>query len=92
MTIKEMQDNVVGKYGLEAKETIMFFKLCDKLKEDNVVNNAILKLCHNSLLGIVDRERVEKNKIKEEENMKKAISLMIDNELNGTLKKKEEEI
>ena len=28
MTIKEMQDNVVGKYGLEAKETITFFKLC----------------------------------------------------------------
>ena len=44
MTIKEMQDNVVGKYGLEAKETITFFKLCDKLKEDNMVNNAILKL------------------------------------------------
>ena len=33
MTIKEMQDNVVGKYGLEAKETITFFKLCEKLKE-----------------------------------------------------------
>ena len=82
MTIKEMQDNVVGKYGSEAKETTMFFKLCDKLKEDNMVNNAILKLCHNSLLGIVDRKRVEENKIKEEENMKKAVNLMIDEELN----------
>lgn len=83
MTIKEMQDNVVGKYGLEAKETITFFKLCDKLKEDNVVNNAILKLCHNSLLGIVDRKRVEKNKKEKEENMKKAIELMIEREVNN---------
>ena len=82
MTIKEMQDNVVGRYGLEAKETTTFFKLCEKLKEDNMVNNAILKLCHNSLLGIVDRKRVEENKIKEEENMKKAVNLMIDEELN----------
>ena len=82
MTIKEMQDNVVGKYGLEAKETITFFKLCDKLKEDTVVNNAILKLCHNSLLGIIDRKRVEETKLKEEENMKKAINSMVDKELN----------
>ena len=82
MTIKEMQDNVVGKYGLEAKETITFFKLCDKLKEDNVVNNAILKLCHNSLLGIVDRERVEKNKKEKEENMKEAVKLMVEGNLN----------
>lgn len=82
MTIKEMQDNVVGKYGLEAKETITFFKLCDKLKEDNMVNNAILKLCHNSLLGIIDRKRVEENEIKEEENMKKAIELMVERDLN----------
>ena len=81
MTIKEMQDNVVGKYGLEAKETIAFFKLCDKLKEDNVVNNAILKLCHNSLLGIVDRERVEENKTKKEEEMKEAIELMVKEDL-----------
>ena len=81
MTIKEMQNNVVGKYGLEAKETITFFKLCDKLKEDNVVNNAILKLCHNSLLGIVDRERVEENKIKKEEEMKEAIELMVKEDL-----------
>lgn len=81
MTIKEMQDNVVGKYGLEAKETIAFFKLCDKLKEDNVVNNAILKLCHNSLLGIVDRERVEENKAKKEEEMKEAIELMVEEDL-----------
>lgn len=82
MTIKEMQDNVVGKYGLEAKETTMFFKLCDKLKEDNMTNNAILKLCHNSLLGIVDRKRVKENEAKKEENMKKAVNLMIDEELN----------
>ena len=82
MTIKEMQDNVVGKYGLEAKETITFFSLCDKLKEDTVVNNAILKLCHNSLLGIIDRKRVEETKLKEEENMKKAINSMVDKELN----------
>ena len=81
MTIKEMQDNVVGKYGLEAKETIAFFKLCDKLKEDNVVNNAILKLCHNSLLGIVDRKRVEENKAKKEEEMKEAIELMVKEDL-----------
>lgn len=81
MTIKEMQDNVVGKYGLEAKETIAFFKLCDKLKEDNVVNNAILKLCHNSLLGIVDRQRVEENKAKKEEEMKEAIELMVKEDL-----------
>ena len=82
MTIREMQDNVVGKYGLEAKETIMFFKLCDKLKEDNTVNNAILKLCHNSLLGIVDRKRIEENKIRKEENTKKAIELMVERNLN----------
>ena len=82
MTIKEMQDNVVGKYGLEAKETITFFKLCDKLKEDNMTNNAILKLCHNSLLGITDRERLKENEAKKEENMKKAVNLMIDEELN----------
>lgn len=82
MTIKEMQDNVVGKYGLEAKETTMFFKLCDKLKEDNMVNNAILKLCHNSLLGIVDRKRVEENKIRKEENTKKAVELMVERDLN----------
>lgn len=81
MTIKEMQDNVVGKYGLEAKETKTFFELCDKLKEDNMVNNAILKLCHNSLLGIVDRERVEENKIKKEEEMKEAIELMVEEDL-----------
>lgn len=81
MTVKEMQDNIVGKYGLEAKETILFFKLCDKLQEDNVVNNAILKLCHNSLLGIVDRKRVEETKIKKEENMKKAVEKMIEEEL-----------
>lgn len=81
MTIKEMQDNIVGKYGLEAKETILFFKLCDKLQEDNLVNNAILKLCHNSLLGIVDRKRVEETKIKKEENMKKAVEKMINEEL-----------
>lgn len=81
MTIREMQDNVVGKYGLEAKETIAFFKLCDKLKEDNVVNNAILKLCHNSLLGIVDRKRVEENKAKKEEEMKEAIELMVKEDL-----------
>ena len=81
MTIREMQDNVVGKYGLEAKETIAFFKLCDKLKEDNMVNNAILKLCHNSLLGIVDRERVEENKIKKEEEMKEAVELMVEEDL-----------
>ena len=82
MTVKEMQDNVVGKYGLEAKETIMFFKLCGKLKEDNMTNNAILKLCHNSLLGIIDRERIKENEAKKEENMKKAVNLMIDEELN----------
>ena len=82
MTIKEMQDNVVGKYGLEAKETIMFFKLCDKLKEDNMVNNAILKLCHNSLLGITDRKRVKENEAEKEENMKKAIDLMVERNLN----------
>lgn len=81
MTIKEMQDNVVGKYGLEAKETITFFKLCEKLKEDNIVNNAILKLCHNSLLGIIDRKRVEENKIRKEETMKKAIELMVERDL-----------
>ena len=82
MTIKEMQDNVVGKYGSEAKETITFFKLCEKLKEDNMVNNAILKLCHNSLLGIIDRERVKENEAKKEENMKKAIELMVERDLN----------
>lgn len=82
MTVKEMQDNIVGKYGLEAKETILFFKLCDKLQEDNLVNNAILKLCHNSLLGIVDRKRVEETKIKKEENMKKAVEKMIEEELD----------
>lgn len=82
MTVKEMQDNVVGKYGLEAKETITFFKLCEKLKEDNMVNNAILKLCHNSLLGIIDRKRVEENKIRNKENMEKAIELMVERNLN----------
>ena len=64
MTIKEMQDNVIGKYGKEAKETITFFQLCDKLSEDTMVNNAILKLCHNSLMGIIDRERVKETKLK----------------------------
>lgn len=83
MTIKEMQDNVVEKYGSEAKETIMFFKLCDKLKEDNMVNNAILKLCHNSLLGIVDHDRIEENEIKKEEIMKKAVKLTIEREVNN---------
>ena len=83
MTIKEMQDNVVGKYGLEAEETITFFKLCDKLNEDNVVNNAILKLCHNSLLGIIDRKRVEETKAKNEENMKKAVEKMINKDLEN---------
>ena len=72
----------MGRYGLEAKETITFFKLCEKLKEDNIVNNAILKLCHNSLLGIIDRKRVEENKIRKEENMKKAIDLMVERNLN----------
>lgn len=83
MTVKEMQDNVVGKYGLEAKETITFFKLCDKLKEDNAVNNAVLKLCHNSLLGIIDRKRVEDTKTKNKEKMEKAIELMVSEELNN---------
>ena len=78
-----MQDNVVGKYGLEAKETITFFKLCEKLKEDNMVNNAILKLCHNSLLGIIDRKRVEETKAKEKENMKKAVNLMMKEEFDN---------
>lgn len=87
MTIKEMQDNVVRKYGLEAKETITFFKLCDKLKEDNRVNKAILKLCHNSLLGIVDTKRIKANKAREEKEaddlMKKAVNHMIDVDLNN---------
>lgn len=81
MTIKEMQDNVVGKYGLETKETIMFFKLCDKLKEDTVVNNAILKLFHNSLLGIVDRNRIRQTQLKKEEDMKNAVDKMIKDKL-----------
>ena len=83
MLVKEMQDGVVGKYGLEAKETITFFKLCDKLKEDNMVNRAIIKVCYNSLMGIIDRKRLEENKLKEEEEMKKAVDLMIDNDLKG---------
>ena len=87
MTIREMQDNVVRKYGLEAKETITFFKLCDKLKEDNRVNNAILKLFHNSLLGIVDTERVKANKERKEKEtedlMKKAVNRMIETDLNN---------
>lgn len=87
MTIREMQDNVVRKYGLEAKETITFFKLCGKLKEDNRVNNAILKLFHNSLLGIVDTERVKANKERKEKEtedlMKKAVNHMIETDLNN---------
>ena len=87
MTIKEMQDNVVRKYGLEAKETITFFKLCDKLKEDNKVNKAILELFHNSLLGIVDTARIKANKEREEKEtedlMKKAVNRMIETDLNN---------
>ena len=83
MTIKEMQDNIVGRFGLEAKETITFFNLCDKLKEENEVNNAILKVCHNSLLGIIDRERIEQTRLAKEEEMKKAIETMINTELKG---------
>ena len=29
MTIKEMQDNVIQKYGFETEETILFFELCE---------------------------------------------------------------
>ena len=47
-----------------------------------MVNNAILKLCHNSLLGIIDRERIKENEAKKEENMKKAIELMVERNLN----------
>ena len=87
MTIKEMQDNIVGKFGLEAKETILFFKLCEKLKEDTAFNRNLIKLCHNSLLGIVDRKRIEEAKKeaeKEEEAlMKKAIEKMVDEELKN---------
>ena len=83
MTVREMQDNVVRKYGLEAKETITFFNLCDKLKKDTVVNNAILKLCYNSLLGIVDRERIEENKIKREEDIKKTVEDIIKEDLKN---------
>ena len=83
MTIKEMQDNIVGRFGLEAKETITFFNLCDKLKEENDVNNAILKVCHNSLLGIIDRERIEQTRLAKEEEMKKAVETMINTELKG---------
>ena len=83
MTIKEMQDNIVGRFGLEAEETITFFKLCDKLNEENDVNNAILKVCHNSLLGIIDRERIEQTRLAKEEEMKKAIETMINTELKG---------
>ena len=83
MTIKEMQDNVVGKYGLEAKETITFFKLCDKLKKDTMVNNAILKLCHNSLMGIIDEERIEQTKNKKEEIIKRAVETMVEEDLNN---------
>ena len=64
-----------------------FFKLCDKLKEDNRVNKAILELFHNSLLGIVDTERVKANKEREEKEtedlMKKAVNRMIETDLNN---------
>ena len=87
MTIREMQDNIIGKYGLEAKETVLFFQLCEKLSEDNKVNNAILKLCHNSLLGIKDYKRVQETQEKEakenEDLMKKAVNRMIDKDLNN---------
>ena len=87
MTIKEMQDNIIGKYGYESKETVLFFKMCEKLKEDNAVNNAILTVCHNSLLGIVDTKRIEETKIREkaekEELMKKAVEKMVADELDN---------
>lgn len=87
MTIKEMQDNIVGKFGLEAKETILFFKLCEKLKEDTAFNRNLIKLCHNSLLGIIDRKRIEEAKEEakkqEEELMKKVVEKMVDEEINN---------
>ena len=83
MTIKEMQDNIIGRFGLEAKETVIFFKMCEKLKEDTMENNALLKICHNSLLGIIDRQRVKETKAREEEEMHKAIDFMIEEELKG---------
>ena len=87
MTVREMQDNIIRKYGLEAKETVLFFQLCEKLSEDNKVNNAILKLCHNSLLGIKDYKRVQETQEKEakenEELMKKAVNRMIEKDLNN---------
>ena len=81
MDVVEMQDNIIGRFGLEAKETVLFFKMCEKLKEDNVVNRTLLKVCHDSLLGIVNRKRVEETKKLEEEKMKKAVDLMIEKDL-----------
>lgn len=32
MTIKERQDAIVQRYGLEAEETILFFQMCEEPK------------------------------------------------------------
>lgn len=81
MDVVEMQDNIIGRFGLEAEETVLFFKACERFKEDNVVNRTLLKVCHDSLLGIVNRKRVEETKKLKEEKMKKAVELMIEKDL-----------
>lgn len=50
MTREEMQDIMVGIYGLEHEVTIGFFKKCEQL-EDNSTNNKCLELmveCHRA--------------------------------------------
>ena len=29
-TVEQMKDEIIGKYGFEAKETVVFFSICEK--------------------------------------------------------------
>ena len=34
MPIKQMQDEIVSRYGLESDETILFFRMCEEPKQE----------------------------------------------------------
>lgn len=49
MPIKQMQDEIVSRYGLEADETILFFQMCEEPKSEGW--ELYIELLYNYLMG-----------------------------------------
>ena len=49
MSIKQMQDEIIHKFGFEAEETVLFFQMCEEPKTEGW--ELYIELLYNYLMG-----------------------------------------